>query len=312
MSEIDGYFIAYSSDENVMKRMGNDFSRNKSFLVDDFDFTVLKSNLSDLLKFEIIGSEYSDEQKFTKQIVDEYKPNLLITNWCKKAYLNGEMVSKKTAYEELTKISSDADFYMAIERENFSHALELLKNKAVSLNDSFNEIEHSENCLASNDKGLFEYAIENGFANHLCKYCDFLRRNVDEDRRDHVIWRLTNFDDFGLYKKLIDLGGDPNGPCLDGVLLHYIIDIPLKRNEIIELIQLLFEKGAEFNKLNYENDTPLVCFIEQSIDDDWSNEDILLVTNKMIECGAKVGTLSDEKINVSKFLEDNEQAINQI
>lgn len=290
MSEISGYVLIHSEDDKTFNDMVKEFEKENSIDIDGDEYQVWDVKSDRVIDLYLYTSEYADTDKLSKYIQKKYKPNILISSFDTKAFINGKKVARKKAFTALSELSPQIGFYLNIEYENYKKAYEILCDNEIPLTDKVAGVPHFERCFFGEYAPLLEYAVDRGYHDHYCQYDANFPFDEDGVHCLHRVIRTSNLD---LVKKALALGASANE--VDGdkcTLLHYIGWLAFDDDlnfDALEMIRLLADYDADFNAKDWAGSTPILSLfshVEDKIED--NQETIAAILDAFIEHGASV------------------------
>lgn len=325
MSEKTGYLIIYSKKE--LGLLVKSFNEKTELDIDGDRYEINPYIFQNFISLDVYTSEYSNIENLKKYVYKKYEPDILISSFDDKAYLRTltgkKIVKSSNAYKKLAEISPLVDFYVSVSlNNNYKHALKLLEENRISLNDIFLEVPIAERCLSSYSYDLMLFAIEHGFHNHVCKW---VTPFGDLEKGEHVLHRLITLHDLGVIRRALELGADPNGEDEEGKsLLHRIGNLAFfdeKPDLAIGLIDLLHEYGADFNKMNDEGNSIFFGVKEEydfKIEEEeeekkvlYNSEQILfMIIKKFLFFGGSVASANSDEIPILEYYKDISEVYN--
>jgi len=290
MSEIEGYVLAHSNNDKTFEDMISEFKKNQILELNDDKYQVWDVKTDSIIDIYFYTSEYADTTLLSKYIIDKYEPDILISSFDNKAFIDGKKVDRKKAFSALSKLSPKIGFYLNVEYGKYKEAFKIINENEIDLTDKISGVPNFERCFFGDYSPLMEYAIDRGYHDHYCQYDE--KFPFDKDGV-HILHRIVQSSSLDLIEKVLNLGASPNGINGDNEsLLHNIAWYAFNDEftlDAIELINMLAKYGADFNAKDWEGKTPILSIfseIEDKLDED--HEKIVAIIDLFIKHGASV------------------------
>jgi len=290
MSEIEGYVLAHCSDEKAHNEMIKEFKKDNILTLKDDSYQVWDIKSDSIVDLYFYTSEYADTAQLSKYILKKYSPNILISSFDKKGFIDGKKVDRKKAFSALSTLSPSIGFYLNVEYRKYKEACDILEHSSIDITHKVAGVPNAERCFFGDYAPLMAYAVDNGYHDHYCQYDEIFPFN---EKGVHVLHRLVKTSDIALVKKALVLGASPNGLNGDNEsILHSVGEFAFNDYydlNVFEVISLLASFDADFNLKNWRGDTPILSIYHVVVGEinDY-REEIVSLMEALISNGAEI------------------------